>query len=49
MAIPMDNIEPLVRAICDRGLRRVGWSEVEVQRSVERHRHCVAAEFGGFD
>ena len=51
MVAATDNIELLARAICARDLRRVGWSETDVTRMVERHWHCVAAEIeaGLFD
>jgi len=44
MAMATDNIEPPPRAISERGQPSAGWLEVEVQRSVKRYWHCVAAE-----
>lgn len=44
MTTSTDNIEPLARAICRRGLSRWGWPDTEVDAMVERYWHCVAAE-----
>jgi hypothetical protein len=44
MPVSTDNIEPLARAICRKGLSRSGWPDAEVDWMVERFWHCVAAQ-----
>ena len=47
MKSPLNNIEPVARAICEDGIRSMYPDPVALARAVDRFWHCVAAELEG--